>query len=258
MQSRWDTEKLFDVDAPQDKNKPKFMITFPFPYMNGRLHLGHSFSLSKCEFAAGYQMLKGNVVLFPFAFHCTGMPIKACADKLKSEIARFGNPPQFPRLEDAIEPVEHGAGVKSKVAAKTGNFKYQWQIMRSIGLEDHEIPDFQDPQHWLTFFPPHAIKDLKRMGCRIDWRRTFITTDANPYFDSFVRWQFEKLKKLDKVQFGKRHTVFSPLDGQPCMDHDRSSGEGVGPQEYTAIKLRVLEPLPAVLSAFSGRTVSLT
>ena len=38
-----------------------------------------------------------------------------------------------------------------------------------------------------------------------------------------------------------RHTIYSPKDGQPCMDHDRSSGEGVGPQEYTLIKMRVQE-----------------
>ncbi len=29
--------------------------------------------------------------------------------------------------------------MKSKVAAKTGGAKYQWEIMRSIGLEDEEI-----------------------------------------------------------------------------------------------------------------------
>lgn len=39
----------------------------------------------------------------------------------------------------------------------------------------------------------------------------------------------------------KRYAVFSPLDGQPCADHDRASGEGVGPQEYTLIKMKVLE-----------------
>jgi leucyl-tRNA synthetase len=39
----------------------------------------------------------------------------------------------------------------------------------------------------------------------------------------------------------KRYTVFSPLDGQPCADHDRASGEGVGPQEYTLIKMKALE-----------------
>jgi leucyl-tRNA synthetase len=33
------------------------------------------------------------------------------------------------------------------------------------------------------------------MGCGVDWRRSFITTDMNPYYDSFVRWQFWTLKK---------------------------------------------------------------
>jgi leucyl-tRNA synthetase len=43
-----------------------------------------------------------------------------------------------------------------------------------------------------------------------------------------------------------RYTIYSPKDGQPCMDHDRSTGEGVGPQEYTLIKMKVLEPKPEV------------
>ena len=50
--------------------------------MNGTLHLGHAFSLSKLEFASAYYRLRGRNVLFLFGFHCTGMPIKACADKL--------------------------------------------------------------------------------------------------------------------------------------------------------------------------------
>lgn len=41
------------------------------------------------------------------------------------------------------------------------------------------------------------------------------------------------------------------------MDHDRSSGEGVGPQEYTLIKMRAVEPLPEKLKSFSGTPVSL-
>jgi leucyl-tRNA synthetase len=36
----------------------KYLVTFPYPYMNGRLHLGHTFSLSKCEFAVGFQRLQ--------------------------------------------------------------------------------------------------------------------------------------------------------------------------------------------------------
>lgn len=39
---------------------------------------------------------------------------------------------------------------------------------------------------------------------QVDWRRSFITTDVNPYYDSFVRWQFLTLKERNKIKFGKR------------------------------------------------------
>lgn len=55
------------------------------------------------QFAVRYHRLKGKRVLFPFAFHCTGMPIKACADKLKREMELFGYPPKFP---EAVDPAE--------------------------------------------------------------------------------------------------------------------------------------------------------
>lgn len=214
--------------------------------MNGRLHLGHTFSLSKAEFAMRYYRLKGRNVLFPFGLHCTGMPIKACADKLKREIEQYGCPPKFPEVQEEqvtverdVVPKDKSKGKKSKAVAKTGTAKYQWQIMQSLGLSNEEISKFAESEHWLEYFPPFAIKDLTRFGVHVDWRRTFITTDANPFFDSFVRWQFNHLKARGKVMYGKRHTIFSPKDGQPCMDHDRSTGEGVGPQEYTLIKMKV-------------------
>lgn len=39
---------------------------------------------------------------------------------------------------------------------------------------------------------------------QVDWRRSFVTTDVNPYYDSFVRWQFLTLKERNKIKFGKR------------------------------------------------------
>lgn len=52
IQEKWAKRKLYEADAPsKPKTSPeeKFLVTFPYPYMNGRLHLGHTFSLSKCE-----------------------------------------------------------------------------------------------------------------------------------------------------------------------------------------------------------------
>lgn len=154
-------------------DKKKYFVCFPYPYMNGRLHLGHTFSLSKCEFMARYKTLRGYDVLFPFGFHCTGMPIKACADKLVYEMSKFGNPPQFPEFEEVEEVKEEeeteigkdkAKGKKSKAAAKTGSSKWQWNIMTSMGIPEEEVAKFADPQHWLMYFPPLAIQDLTRMG----------------------------------------------------------------------------------------------
>ncbi|PIO61760.1 hypothetical protein TELCIR_16706, partial [Teladorsagia circumcincta] len=100
IQDLWERNKVFEIDA-DDRKSPKYLTTFPYPYMNGRLHLGHTFTVSKCEFAVGYQRLVGKRCLFPFGFHCTGMPIKACADKLKREMEDFGCPPRFPLEEEA-------------------------------------------------------------------------------------------------------------------------------------------------------------
>ena len=68
-QKKWDDEKIFEEDAPDDfdpdapdgsdKIPPKYFCTFPYPYMNGLLHLGHAYSLSKAEFAVGYQRMRG-------------------------------------------------------------------------------------------------------------------------------------------------------------------------------------------------------
>ena len=37
-------QAAFDADG---NPKPKFLATFPYPYMNGRLHLGHAYSMTK-------------------------------------------------------------------------------------------------------------------------------------------------------------------------------------------------------------------
>ena len=93
-QAKWEKAKPFEVDAPAEGtwDGGKFLVTFPYPYMNGTLHLGHAFSMSKAEFACAYQRMQGKKALFPFGFHCTGMPIQAAAYKLKKEYELYGSP----------------------------------------------------------------------------------------------------------------------------------------------------------------------
>mmetsp|Transcript_28742 Transcript_28742/g.68650 ORF Transcript_28742/g.68650 Transcript_28742/m.68650 type:complete len:1574 (-) Transcript_28742:8-4729(-) len=147
------------------------------------------------------------------------------------------------------------AGKKTKAAAKKGKGN-SWQILEASDVPRELVPKFVDPEFWLQYFPPIAKDDLNEMGVKVDWRRSFITTSVNPYYDSFIQWQFHKLRKLEKVSFGKRYSVYSPIDNQICADHDRASGEGVTPQEYVLIKMEVLE-LPPCLSQLQGKKVVL-
>jgi len=257
VQTKWRETNAFESTPPKDKSEPKFFGTFPYPYMNGVLHLGHAFTLSKVDFASRYHRLKGENVLFPFGFDCTGMPIAACADKLKREVQMYGNPPIFPADEDDVKEVKAAPSKKKKEAKKKSGLKYQWQIMREMGVPDIEISKFQDANHWLGYFPPIAVDGLNLFGLPADFRRAFITTEVNPYYDSFIRWQFNTLKEKSKIMFGTRLSVFSPIDDQPCADHDRASGEGVGPQNYTLIKLKLCEPYPAVLDFVKDKKVFL-
>ncbi|KAI0868624.1 leucyl-tRNA synthetase [Hypoxylon argillaceum] len=239
-QKEWDEAKIFQQDAPAagETKPPKFFATMAYPVV---------------EFMTGYARMKGQKALFPQGYHCTGMPIKAASDKLNREIELFGqnfeNAPsaELEQLSLDAKPnasktdVSKFSGSKSKVAAKSGKAKYQYEIMLSLGIPVEEIHKFADPYYWLQVFPQHCEADLRRVGARVDWRRSFVTTDANPFYDSFISWQMNKLKTLKKIKFGKRFTVYSPKDGQACLDHDRSSGEGIAVQEYVALKLKTLQ-----------------
>jgi leucyl-tRNA synthetase len=250
------------------KKYPKFYGNFAFPYMNGTLHAGHAFTVSKLEFTSGFARMEGKRVLFPLGYHVTGLPIKACADKLIAEVKMFGEDFSGYKEEDAEsaadavpaptqaqtkDDVTKFTAKKGKANAKTIKAKYQFQIMLSQGIPKEELHKFSDTAYWLQYFPPLCKRDLINFGARIDWRRQFVTTDANPYFDAFVRWQMNRLYEMKKIRFGARYTIYSPKDGQPCMDHDRSKGEAILPQEYTALKLKVKEWSPEAAELVKGK-----
>lgn len=247
---KWEEERIFEADAPKlgsgESFPEKFHVSVPFPYMNGLLHLGHAFTFTKMEFLANYKRLQGKRTLFPIGFHVTGMPIKAAADKIKREVEDMGedfinkNVNQISAGKDD-DSVGAAKSKPSKVLAKKTNCTYQYEILLSMGIPLEDIHKFADPIKWLEYFPIQAMEDLKALGMGIDWRRSTITTEKNPYYDSFVKWTLRKLYNSPKeyIMEGEKPTIYSPIDKQPCLDHDRSSGEGVGYQEYDCVKIEV-------------------
>ena len=198
MQARWRAQGLFEVDM--DCTRRSFFVTFAIPYVNGALHMGHAFTLSKAIFAAGYQRLLGACVLFPQGFHASGTPIPSAAQRVARE-----------------DPGQVGA-------------------LLDMGVRKEEVPAFGDPTHWVHTFAPDMRSAMEGLGAGVDWRRSFVTAGQDPKFESFVEWQFGQLHEAGLLRKGEKLIVFSPADGQPCSDHDRAEGEGARPVRVTLLQ----------------------
>jgi leucyl-tRNA synthetase len=199
-QKAWEKEKVFEA-VPNKKKK--YFLTFPYPYVNLFMHIGHFFTLMRVESFARYKRLQGYNVLFPQGWHITGSPIINAAKRVKEK-----------------EPK-------------------QMKSLKEMNISSSEIKKFEKPEHWLKFFAPEWKKDYKRMGMSVDWRREFNTTSLNPHYDKFIRWQFRKLKEKGYVIKGKFPVVWDPKENVAVGDHARIEGEGETTQDFIWIKFRM-------------------
>ncbi len=218
-QKIWEEKSVY-YSIP-DKNKPKFFITFPYPYVSGFLHLGHTLSLSRVDFIARYKRLKGYNVLFPQAFHLTGSPIVAKSLRLKN-----------------------------------GDQKIIKEL-KEEGVSDEDIEKLKDPVGWSMYFIEKAREDIKSLGCSIDWRREFYTTYLHPWYNKFIEWQYKKLKEKNLIVTGKHPVVYDPVANIPVGDHDRPDEyAGIVPTEGYIILFKIKDS-DIILPAFTLRPETL-
>ncbi|SCN61175.1 leucine--tRNA ligase, putative [Plasmodium chabaudi chabaudi] len=261
IQNLWKEHNIYEKEIG-DINETRFTGNFPYPYMNGLLHIGHAFTLSKLEFSIRYKNMTCDHVLLPFSFHCTGTPIVVCADKLKNELknkelngkteekhecqleeksaeisaSNSANNSENKAVEKNVDATVFRSN-KSKAQSKGATQNTQYDIMKQMNISDDKIHLFQDPEYWCYYFSSQAKTHLEAFGLYCDWRRSFITTNINPYYNKFVNWQFNNLYKKNLIYYGSRITIFSRVNNQACADHERSEGEGVKCQEYILIKI---------------------
>ena len=199
-QKIWEKAKVFEANVEE---KPKFFLTFPYPYVQGGPHLGHIFSFGRADVYARFKRMQGFNVLFPQGFHATGEPILGAIKRLKEN-----DPDQI----------------------------YAFKI---YGVTDEDLEKFKQkgPKYLAKFWMKRWIKDLKKFGASVDWRRTFITA-LTPQYNRFIEWQYKKLKKLGYVVKGTHPVVWCPKCKSPTGDHDRLIGEGESPIEFTILKFK--------------------
>ncbi|MHB1908163.1 MAG: leucine--tRNA ligase [Nitrososphaerales archaeon] len=194
----WEREKIFE--AKVDTTREKILATFPFPYMNGPLHVGHAFTASRVDAYVRFKRMQGFNSLFPFSWHWTGQPLVAAAERLS-------------RKDPAM--------IK--------------EFVEIDKVPSEEISKFYDPVYMAKYYTNDGREALQRLGLSIDWRREFHTTDLEPAFNKFILWQMNKLREKGYIRRGTHPVVWCPRDQSPTGDHDRLSGEGVTWEEFTLV-----------------------
>ncbi|HKT22061.1 MAG TPA: class I tRNA ligase family protein, partial [Nitrososphaerales archaeon] len=198
----WSERRVFESEAVPGKKKA--FVTFPFPYMNGPLHIGHCFTATRVDIYARFKRMQGYNVLFPWAWHWTGESI----------------PGMSYRLSEGDEGVRRA-------------------FLEIDGVPESEVERFVDPEYLASYYTRVSREAVKDTGFSIDWRREFRTVD--PAFKKFIEWQYLKLRELGYVVQGTHPVVWCPHDESPTGDHDRMEGEGVSPEEFNLVKFEVEE-----------------
>ena len=100
---------------------------------------------------------------------------------------------------------------------------------------DKRLKEFEDPLEIATYFSRAIIHDFNKMGYSIDWSREF--TSAEPMYQQFVTWQFNKLNSLGYLKRGDYPILFSIEDQNPVGEDDIKDGDTdkVSIEEFTGI-----------------------
>ncbi|MCW4005955.1 MAG: leucine--tRNA ligase [Candidatus Bathyarchaeota archaeon] len=199
-QEKWAAARLFEADP--DPKRQKLLVTFPYPYMNGPLHVGHAFTASRVDAYARFRRMQGFNVLWPWGWHWTGQPL---------------------------------LGASQRVAK--GDEKYIRVLREVDGVPESELQKFVDPLYMAQYYTNEGQLSAQRIGFSVDWRRSFTT--VWPTYQKFIEWQYANLQEMGYVTKGTHPVVWCPKDKSPTGDHDRQSGEGVTPEEYTLIKYKL-------------------
>ena len=179
--AEWDKTRIYEADP--DPDRPKYFLTAAFMYPNGPAHVGHARTYIIPDVLARFKRGLGYNVLFPMGFHYTGTPILTTAEKISE-----------------------------------GDEGYIKVLSRSFEVSENEIANLTEPIKLARYFHTLSKEAMKEYGLSIDWRREFTTID--PEFNSFIRWQFTKLKEKGYLTKGSHPVGWCPKHNMPVGMHD--------------------------------------
>ena len=208
-QKKWKSQGAWDTSA--QSNTDKFFINFAYPYANSVMHIGHGRTITITDVMARYHRLRGKNVLFPLGYHISGTPVLAVADGIKRRDEKTIN-----QVRDAIS-----------------------DYTKDKDEQDKLIESFHDPQNIANFFSQTIEESLDSVGMSITYKRQFTT--GEPLYNSFIQWQYEKLRENGLLKQGKYPILYSASDENAVGEDDIKDGDidKVGISEMSYIMFKV-------------------
>jgi len=197
---RWEDSKIFEANA--DPKRSKFFLTAAFPYPNSPPHIGHARTYTITDVYARYMRMRGYNVLLPMGFHYTGTPIVTMAEFVEK-------------------------GDKELIDI----------FVNVYGVPKEDIEKLKTPLGMAEYFSKLFEDALKKLGMSIDWRRKFRSID--PEFQSFVTWQYLRLKEKGFITKGTHPVGWCPVHNIPVGMHDTKGDVEPEIGEFTVILFRV-------------------
>lgn len=197
-QKAWDDAKLFEGEVG---DKPPYMVTAAWPYVNTPLHIGHLRAFGTADALARYKRMRGFNVLYPMGFHATGTPVLAFAKRIRN------------------------------------NDKEIIDELKVFHVPEKEIEKMVDPAYIASYFINETGGMYKKAGFSMDWRRKFVSTD--PFFSKFIEWQFGILNGKGYLTKGRHQVGWCPNENNAVGMHDTKHDVEPEIEKETVVKFRV-------------------
>lgn len=197
-QEEWMKNKIYDSEVNERK---KYFLTAAFPYPNSPQHIGHARTYTITDVSARYRRMRGFNVLFPLGFHVTGTPIMGMAKRIEDKDAEL------------------------------------MKIFTEIyGMDKEYAESLTNPEELVMSFSKEIELGMREMGFSVDWRRKFYTFDKE--FNSFITWQFHKLKEMKLISKGKHPVPYCMKCENGVGGHDTKGDVDPELGEFVCLKFR--------------------
>ena len=190
----WESSGFFTPPPARPGEKP-FVLMLPLPNVTGDLHLGHALGFGGYEdLMARWHRMRGEPTLWLPGSDHAGIIAQIVVEK---------------------ELAKEGAGRKNKTESPT------------LGLTRQEF--LAEMWRWMEHYQPRIYKQLRMLGCSLDWTRLHFTMD--PDMQRRVRIHFIRIYKKGHLYRADRivhwcltcQTTYSDLEAPHVVRTDQLS-----------------------------------